>query len=161
MSRIETSLEQDAIADSLLGDVPESDNAGELEYGGDGLESRIADSLVSDEAVDLSDEPEYGEFDDQPEAPQQEFEAEQQFEQENALEQAEAQPVELSPQQIRESIDYLGAECEQLGLNDPSAAATLATELTVPFGQSPASVDIPVLGSTFTKITASALKCYE
>src|SRR5579864_1304643 len=131
--------EQEAIATSLLGDeleTEQSEQPSEQYEESEDLQEQIADSLV--------DHPESQAEDTQPE----------QYEEMQ-------EPAELTPQAIQQGIQRLDQDVTELGLNDETAAKTLAYDLTAPFGVDPAGIDSQALGSTMAKMTLSAVQVFN
>jgi hypothetical protein len=72
-----------------------------------------------------------------------------------------AEQAELSPAEIQQGIQQLSDTVEQLGLNDQEAAASLAYDLSVPFGSDPRSIDSQALGQTMAQAVLSAVQIAE
>ena len=88
-------------------------------------------------------------------------EFDQQPEQSEAQPQEQGQRAEPTAQDVEQGIQRLDQAVEQLGLNDQNAAASLAYDLTVPFGADPSSVDAKALGSTMSKVVLSAAQIFD
>ena len=163
-SDVTNSSFQDALADSLVAEG----------------ESVPLSSIDIDSAADsrMSEEWESG-FDDEPAEPEQYANSEQDDEQRaeppefddehNAIlddaeqylaqQQAEANRP-LTPAELNAGIQQLGERADQLGMNDQTAAQTLAYNLSVPFGAAPNTIDSQALGSVMSKTVLSALDIY-
>jgi hypothetical protein len=134
MADITQAIEQDQIAESLLGD-PQPTEYEQEESGEQGGQEQVDDwQQITDELRGETQR-----IQGQP--------AEQQ--------EQESEPAELTPQAIEEGTQQLGQMVEQLGLNDSAEATLLATSL----GVEPARA--APLGAVMAKTALSALSIWE
>lgn len=159
---------QEAVEDSLLGDNVIGDHRNPNWF------ESAEDSFTDDEPrEDLQAE------EVEPEAQSRSYEAEREEfrnlqadkEELNAiLDEAEAaqreqqraqQSAPPTAEEVAQSIQSLDAVVRENELVDPQAAWSLASDLTVPFGGDPRSVDSGLLGSAMAKTVVSAMQIYD
>jgi hypothetical protein len=162
VSRIEDSLVQEEIANSLLGpeaeqQAPEQEQS-EFAVSGDSLlDEAIAEQ--SDDTLRYGDEgmeARRGErLETEVQQPQERLRSER-------APQEQEQPQALTPEQIQQGVEQLDNAVEQYGLNEPAAARTFADDFCGAFGSDiyKAGVDVGALGGVMSKTALSALQVY-
>lgn len=160
MSRIEDTLTQDSIADSILDD---SNIVGSHREG----------PLVTHEEQESNAERLADQSTDRGDGPLSEEETQQlagkvakpgeRFERESERQQPEESAPQQTPQSVQEGLERLDSVIQQHQLNDPESAKAFHTELCAAFGTSAfeSPCDVEKLGSTMAKTAFSAMQVYE
>lgn len=181
---ITNAVEQDEIAESLLGPQEQQESDGPVSqfsfHGDDLLSEAIAENLADptrhimgeEESPDdrqgrLNHSMEERLRSQRPEAQERPQFAEQPGKQSNNSKppesQEQQQPAELTMEQVHAGIQELDATVQQHGLNDPQSAREFAADFCSAFGTDPykSGMDVETLGSTMAKTTLSAMRVYE
>jgi hypothetical protein len=166
MSDIKNAVEQDKIADSLLGNEGEQQTQPEAEaseYAASGTD--LLDEAITEQAAERLqfDEGDSGVERWQAEHPEEESQQEQvRQEQSPGLEAEEQEQHVPTPEEVQAGVEQLDNAVKEYGLNEPADARTFADDFTGAFGSDvfKASVDIESLGGVMSKTAFSALNIY-
>jgi hypothetical protein len=166
--RIEDSLVQEEIANSLLGpeaeqQAPEQEQSEFAVAGDDLLNEAIEEQQFERLQFDEGDSAVERWRSEHPEEEARREQPPERLRSERARQEQESeQPHAPTPEEVQASVEHLDNAVKELGLNEPADARTFADDFTAAFGSDvyKAGVDVGALGGVMAKTALSVLEVF-